>query len=171
MRPNLRGIMWVFKYIYNWTKLGFQSSNLTDGELRGTVDSIPPGAVVFVSSPKTVYRGLMTHLAIASQTVGTMVDWRIRALQEHRETNYPVWARSASVGKLSDLWIVRFRLWHWNDCSLWSCAYEWGKPSLSVFSFPRLRFPHFDVEGWTSRRRWSSREIISLEIWIGLFVY
>jgi regulator of RNase E activity RraA len=37
-----------------------------------------------------VYGGLMTHRARASGAVGTIVDGRIRDLQEHREMNFPV---------------------------------------------------------------------------------
>ncbi|RFU29409.1 hypothetical protein B7463_g6923, partial [Scytalidium lignicola] len=60
------------------------------------IDSIPAGAVVFISSPKTVnavYGGLMSHRAHVSGAAGTVVDGRIRDLQEHRDLGYPVFAR------------------------------------------------------------------------------
>jgi regulator of RNase E activity RraA len=59
------------------------------------IDSIPPGAVVFISAPpnivNAVYGGLMSHRAKVVGAVGTIVDGRIRDLQEHRELDYPVW--------------------------------------------------------------------------------
>lgn len=57
------------------------------------IDSIPSGAVVFISSPKTlnaVYGGLMSNRAQASGAAGTVVDGRVRDLQEHRGLGYPV---------------------------------------------------------------------------------
>ncbi|KAH8817078.1 ribonuclease E inhibitor RraA/Dimethylmenaquinone methyltransferase [Xylogone sp. PMI_703] len=56
------------------------------------IDSIPAGAVVFISSPKTVnavYGGLMSNRARASGAVGTIVDGRVRDLNEHRDLGYP----------------------------------------------------------------------------------
>ena len=35
----------------------------------------------------------MTHRAMASGAVATMVDGRVRDLQEHRQMNYPVCSR------------------------------------------------------------------------------
>ncbi|KAL4811955.1 ribonuclease E inhibitor RraA/Dimethylmenaquinone methyltransferase [Aspergillus spinulosporus] len=60
------------------------------------IDSIPEGAVVFISSPKTpnaVYGGLMPTRAQASKAAGSVIDGRFRDLQEHRSLNYPVFAR------------------------------------------------------------------------------
>ena len=58
------------------------------------IDTVPPGSVVFVSSPprlvNAVYGGLMTARAKAQGAVGTVVDGRIRDLQEHRDSEYPV---------------------------------------------------------------------------------
>lgn len=54
---------------------------------------IPAGSVVFISSPNTVnavFGGLMSNRAQASGAVGTVVDGRIRDLQEHRALGYPV---------------------------------------------------------------------------------
>ncbi|KAL4734487.1 ribonuclease E inhibitor RraA/Dimethylmenaquinone methyltransferase [Aspergillus similis] len=60
------------------------------------IDSIPEGAVVFISSPKTlngVYGGLMSTRSQASKVVGSVIDGRFRDLEEHRALNYPVFAR------------------------------------------------------------------------------
>ncbi|KAL4751813.1 ribonuclease E inhibitor RraA/Dimethylmenaquinone methyltransferase [Aspergillus terricola var. indicus] len=60
------------------------------------IDSIPEGAVVFISSPKTpnaVYGGLMSTRAQASKAAGSVIDGGVRDLQEHRTLNYPVFAR------------------------------------------------------------------------------
>ncbi|KAF2157743.1 RraA-like protein [Myriangium duriaei CBS 260.36] len=73
------------------------------------IDSIPAGSVVFISSPprliNAVYGGLMTTRAKASGAVGTVVDGRIRDLQEHREAGYPVFARD--VGTSAPAEVVR----------------------------------------------------------------
>ncbi|KAJ5605693.1 ribonuclease e inhibitor rraa dimethylmenaquinone methyltransferase protein [Penicillium lagena] len=61
------------------------------------IDSIPEGAVVFVScppkTPNAVYGGLMSARAQASKAAGSVIDGRFRDLQEQRELNYPVFAR------------------------------------------------------------------------------
>lgn len=57
------------------------------------IDSVPEGAIIFISSPKTpnaVYGGLMSRRAQASKAAGTIVDGRFRDLQEQRALNYPV---------------------------------------------------------------------------------
>ena len=58
------------------------------------IDSIPRGAVVFVScppkTPNAVYGGLMSTRAIASGAVGSVIDGRFRDVQEQRDLNYPV---------------------------------------------------------------------------------
>ncbi|KAL2858534.1 ribonuclease E inhibitor RraA/Dimethylmenaquinone methyltransferase [Aspergillus pseudoustus] len=64
------------------------------------IDSIPEGAVVFISSPPTpnaVYGGLMSTRALASKAVGSIIDGRFRDLQEHRDLNYPVFARDVGT--------------------------------------------------------------------------
>jgi regulator of RNase E activity RraA len=57
------------------------------------IDSVPEGAVVFVScppkTPNAVYGGLMTTRAKANGAVGSVIDGRFRDLQEQREQNYP----------------------------------------------------------------------------------
>ena len=51
---------------------------------------------MFISSPprtvNAVYGGLMSGRAQASGAVGTIVDGRVRDLQEHRDLGYPVGA-------------------------------------------------------------------------------
>ncbi|KUJ07651.1 RraA-like protein [Mollisia scopiformis] len=72
------------------------------------IDTIPSGSVVFVSSPKTVnavYGGLMSNRAQVSGAVGTIVDGRVRDLQEHRDLKYPVFARD--IGTASPYEVVR----------------------------------------------------------------
>ncbi|KAK9318919.1 RraA-like protein [Lipomyces orientalis] len=72
------------------------------------IDLIPAGAVVFISSPKTVnavYGGLMSTRAQASGAVGTVVDGRVRDLQEHRALGFPVFARD--VGTASPYEVAR----------------------------------------------------------------
>jgi regulator of RNase E activity RraA len=58
------------------------------------IDSVPKGAVVFVSCPakvpNAVYGGLMSMRAQASGAVGSIIDGRFRDLQEQRELQYPV---------------------------------------------------------------------------------
>ncbi|KIN05084.1 hypothetical protein OIDMADRAFT_50907 [Oidiodendron maius Zn] len=73
------------------------------------IDSIPSGAVLFISSPKTVnavYGGLMSHRAQVSGAVGTVVDGRIRDLQEHRGLNYPVFARDVGTAAPYEIAVV-----------------------------------------------------------------
>ncbi|OAA55543.1 ribonuclease e inhibitor rraa/dimethylmenaquinone methyltransferase [Niveomyces insectorum RCEF 264] len=64
------------------------------------IDSIPAGAVVFISSPQTpnaVFGGLMATRAQYSKAAGTVIDGRLRDLQEHRDLGYPVFARDVST--------------------------------------------------------------------------
>ena len=73
------------------------------------IDSVPKGAVVFISSPprtvNAVYGGLMSNRAHYQGAVGTVVDGRIRDLQEHRELGYAVFARD--VGTPAPYEVVR----------------------------------------------------------------
>ncbi len=58
------------------------------------IDSIPEGAVLFVScpakTPNAVYGGLMSARAQASKAAGSVIDGRFRDVQEHRYLDYPV---------------------------------------------------------------------------------
>lgn len=67
-------------------------NRVADGATQ--IDQIPRGAVVFISSPpktiNAVYGGLMSTRAKYSGAAGTVVDGRIRDLQEHRDLEYPV---------------------------------------------------------------------------------
>jgi regulator of RNase E activity RraA len=58
------------------------------------IDSVPHGAVIFVSCPakipNAVYGGLMSTRAKASGAVGSVIDGRFRDLQEQRDLDYPV---------------------------------------------------------------------------------
>lgn len=62
--------------------------------LAAQIDSVPEGAVVFIScppkTPNAVYGGLMSARAQASGAVGSVIDGRFRDLQEQRDLNYPV---------------------------------------------------------------------------------
>ncbi|KAL9131014.1 MAG: hypothetical protein Q9217_000956 [Psora testacea] len=65
-----------------------------------TIDSIPPSSILFISAPpvsNALYGGLMSNRAKYSGAAGTVVDGRIRDLQEHRLLNYPVFARNVGV--------------------------------------------------------------------------
>lgn len=61
---------------------------------REQIDSVPSGSVLFISAPSdiinAVYGGLMSTRAKYCRAAGTIVDGRIRDLQEHRDLGYPV---------------------------------------------------------------------------------
>ncbi|KAK5711659.1 hypothetical protein LTR17_018294 [Elasticomyces elasticus] len=65
------------------------------------IDSIPSGAVIFISAPARLinacYGGLMSTRAQYSGAVGTIVDGRLRDMQEHRDLNFPVFARDVGT--------------------------------------------------------------------------
>ncbi|KAK0945767.1 hypothetical protein LTR29_002879 [Friedmanniomyces endolithicus] len=65
------------------------------------IDSIPSGSVVFISAParsiNACYGGLMSTRAKYSGAVGTIVDGRLRDLQEHRDLDFPVFARDVGT--------------------------------------------------------------------------
>ncbi|KAI5867746.1 RraA-like protein [Durotheca rogersii] len=65
------------------------------------IDSVPAGAVVFISCPprtaNAVYGGLMSARARARGAVGSVVDGRFRDLHEQRELNYPIFARDVGT--------------------------------------------------------------------------
>lgn len=71
------------------------------------IDSVPEGAVVFVSCPpkipNAVYGGLMTARAKASGAVGSVIDGRFRDLQEQRDQNYPIFARDVGTAPPAEL--------------------------------------------------------------------
>ena len=58
------------------------------------IDGIPAGSVVFISAPPRMvnacYGGLMSTRANYLGAVGTVIDGRLRDLQEHRDLDYPV---------------------------------------------------------------------------------
>ncbi|KAK4132813.1 RraA-like protein [Trichocladium antarcticum] len=65
------------------------------------IDSVPPGAVVFVTcsprTPNALYGGLMSTRARASGAVGSVIDGRFRDVQEQRDLDYPVFARDVGT--------------------------------------------------------------------------
>ncbi|KAK4890332.1 hypothetical protein LTR27_010975 [Elasticomyces elasticus] len=69
--------------------------------MKWQIDSIPSGAVIFISAParsiNACYGGLMSTKAQYSGAVGTIVDGRLRDLQEHRDLNFPVFARDVGT--------------------------------------------------------------------------
>ncbi|KAK4167250.1 ribonuclease E inhibitor RraA/Dimethylmenaquinone methyltransferase [Cladorrhinum sp. PSN259] len=71
------------------------------------IDSVPAGAVVFVSSPakipNAVYGGLMSTRAKASRAVGSVIDGRFRDVQEQRDLEYPVFARDVGTAPPAEL--------------------------------------------------------------------
>ncbi|KAK3055242.1 hypothetical protein LTR09_003795 [Extremus antarcticus] len=73
------------------------------------IDSVPAGTVVFISAPPRMinacYGGLMSTRAQYLGAVGTVIDGRLRDLQEHRDLGYPVFARD--VGTTAPQEVVR----------------------------------------------------------------
>ncbi|KAK4462171.1 RraA-like protein [Cladorrhinum samala] len=71
------------------------------------IDSVPAGAVIFVSSPpripNAVYGGLMSTRAKASGAVGSVIDGRFRDVQEQRDLGYPVFARDVGTAPPAEL--------------------------------------------------------------------
>ncbi|KAI1870713.1 uncharacterized protein JN550_004859 [Neoarthrinium moseri] len=71
------------------------------------IDSVPPGAVVFVScppkTPNAVYGGLMSARAQYLGAVGSVIDGRFRDVQEQRELGYPVFARDTGTAPPAEL--------------------------------------------------------------------
>ncbi|KAF2480099.1 ribonuclease E inhibitor RraA/Dimethylmenaquinone methyltransferase [Neohortaea acidophila] len=65
------------------------------------IDSVPSGSVVFISAPPRMinacYGGLMSNRAKYLGAVGTVIDGRLRDLQEHRDLHYPVFARDVGT--------------------------------------------------------------------------
>ena len=61
---------------------------------REQIDSVPDGAVIFVScpakTPNAVYGGLMSTRAKVRGAVGSVIDGRFRDLEEQRALDYPV---------------------------------------------------------------------------------
>ncbi|KAK5684330.1 hypothetical protein LTS10_004197 [Elasticomyces elasticus] len=69
--------------------------------MKWQIDGIPSGAVIFISAParsiNACYGGLMSTRAQYSGAVGTIVDGRLRDLQEHRDLDFPVFARDVGT--------------------------------------------------------------------------
>lgn len=65
------------------------------------IDTVPAGAVLLITAPvnvsNAVYGGLMTARAQARGAVGTVVDARVRDLAEHREMEFPVFAKGVGT--------------------------------------------------------------------------
>ncbi|KAI1800906.1 RraA-like protein [Daldinia bambusicola] len=71
------------------------------------IDTVPEGAVVFVSCPpkipNAVYGGLMSTRARFRGAVGSIIDGRFRDLQEQRELQYPIFARGTGTAPPAEL--------------------------------------------------------------------
>ncbi|KAJ7072362.1 ribonuclease E inhibitor RraA/Dimethylmenaquinone methyltransferase [Mycena amicta] len=65
------------------------------------VDTAPAGSVVVIDVPpqaqNAVWGGLMSAGAIARSAVGVVISGRCRDLAEHRQLNFPVFARGQST--------------------------------------------------------------------------
>ena len=65
------------------------------------VDSSPPESIVVISVPPNVttanWGGLMSTRAIAMNLKGVILDGRARDIEEHREMNFPVFAKAVSI--------------------------------------------------------------------------
>jgi regulator of RNase E activity RraA len=74
--------------------------------IREQIDSIPQGAVVFISAPPRMinacYGGLMSNRAKYLGAVGTVIDGRLRDLQEHRDLEFPVGSSNLCFGLIRD---------------------------------------------------------------------
>ena len=115
------------------------------------IDGIPPGAVVFISSPpnvpNAVYGGLMSTRAQYSQAAGTVVDGRIRDVQEHRDLQFPVsllpYSPPASNGvQLGVCSRCRYR------CASRSDEGYCNKPTSQA----TVRIPRYDRQSWRLHR-------------------
>lgn len=77
-----------------------QAKPFVDAKLL-QIDSVPQGAVVFISAPPRMinacYGGLMSTRAKHLGAVGTIIDGRLRDLQEHRDLDYPVFAKDVGT--------------------------------------------------------------------------
>ncbi|KAI1462906.1 RraA-like protein [Daldinia caldariorum] len=71
------------------------------------IDTVPKGAVIFVSCPpkipNAVYGGLMSARALFRGAVGSIIDGRFRDLQEQRELQYPIFARGTGTAPPAEL--------------------------------------------------------------------
>lgn len=71
------------------------------------IDSVPRGAVVFVScparTPNAVYGGLMSTRAQVQGAAGAVVDGRFRDVAEHRALGFPVFARDPATTAPAEL--------------------------------------------------------------------
>ncbi|KAI1654628.1 RraA-like protein [Daldinia decipiens] len=71
------------------------------------IDTVPEGAVVFVScppkTPNAVYGGLMSTRARFRGAIGSIIDGRFRDLQEQRELEYPIFARGTGTAPPAEL--------------------------------------------------------------------
>ncbi|KAI5365938.1 Putative ribonuclease E inhibitor RraA/RraA-like protein [Septoria linicola] len=77
------------------------------------IDSVPGGSVIFISAPPKMinacYGGLMSTRAQHLGAAGTIIDGRLRDLQEHRDLNFPVFAKDigttapAEVARVSEI--------------------------------------------------------------------
>ena len=65
------------------------------------VDSSPSESIVVISVPPNVttanWGGLMSTRAIAMNLKGVILDGRARDIEEHREMNFPVFAKAVSI--------------------------------------------------------------------------
>ncbi|KAH8901779.1 RraA-like protein [Thozetella sp. PMI_491] len=77
-------------------------SDTSAPKLKGNyVDQIPKGAVVFISQPaphiNACYGGLMSLRAQHLGASGVIIDGRLRDLQEHRDLQFPLFARGVGT--------------------------------------------------------------------------
>ncbi len=65
------------------------------------IDTLPANSILFISAPpgtlNAVYGGLMSNRAQYLGAAGTIVNGRVRDLQEHRDLDYPVFARDVGT--------------------------------------------------------------------------
>ncbi|KAI5476042.1 MFS general substrate transporter [Pseudohyphozyma bogoriensis] len=71
------------------------------------IDTVPEGSILYLSAPaglpNAVYGGIMSARAKHLGAVGTIVDGRIRDLQEHRDKKWPVFSRGVGIAAGAEL--------------------------------------------------------------------
>lgn len=82
-------------------KMVLQSDTAAPKPAQHFVDAAVPGSVMLVSAPphtrSAVWGGLMTARAQSLGVQGVVIDGRCRDLGEHRESEFPVFARGHSI--------------------------------------------------------------------------
>ncbi|KAJ9618060.1 hypothetical protein H2204_013209 [Knufia peltigerae] len=103
---RIAGPVWTVEYV----RVGKEKQAATDQQpltpAGHYVDSAPSGSIIFVSCPEDTlsacWGGLVTKRAKRLGVIGTVVDGRMRDLDEARHLDYPVFARQVAVARPTD---------------------------------------------------------------------